>query len=46
MQIDLISNVNVLKHAKESVSMSGNAYVSRFPKGSGAANVPDRPIQC
>ena len=46
MQIDRISNVNVLKHAKESVSMSGNAYVSESSKGSGAPNVPDRPIQC
>jgi hypothetical protein len=46
MQIDRISDVNVLKHAKESVSMSGNAYVSGFSKGSGAANVPDPPIQC
>jgi hypothetical protein len=46
MQIDCISEVNVLKHAEESVSMSGNAYVSGFSKGRGAANVPDPPNQC
>ena len=45
MQIDRVSDVNILKRAEESVPMPGNAYVSGFAGRRSSANVPDRPIQ-
>jgi hypothetical protein len=37
--------VNILESTKETVAVPGNSYVSRFTKGCGARNMPDRTIQ-